>query len=118
MSAEVLAVAAARAARSTAWSEQAQQFVDVHPAQGRDGVVIAQLHRPGGVEEAHGPSKFGAMFTSPLWVLSVSSIPALAVFNASSIWWAYSPTLAAPAAAAPRSTLLASQLALLLPWSR
>ena len=34
---------------------QGQKFIDVHPVQGRDGVVLVRAHRPFGVEEAHGP---------------------------------------------------------------
>ena len=34
---------------------QAQEFINVHPIQGRNRVVVFRAHRPFGVEEAHGP---------------------------------------------------------------
>ena len=36
-------------------TNQAQKFIDIHPVQGPDGVVVVRAHRPFGVEEAHGP---------------------------------------------------------------
>ena len=33
---------------------QGQKFIDIHPVQRPDGVVVLRAHRPFGVEEAHG----------------------------------------------------------------
>ena len=46
---------------------QAQQLVEVHPAQRRNRVVVLRAHRPLGVEESHGPimAPLGATTAGP-----------------------------------------------------